>query len=157
MLKIQGLMKHPCREWAPSLTGVIDVHRVSQMMCAMHIRHHSASAGGLCGGLVGKREELVLPERMRLMLIRFLLLWQNSWDTQLVRRNGLFWLIVSETSVHGQLAPLLSSLCRGSTSQQKCMAEESWSLHGDWEAERERERGRDWGPCIPFRDTPPII
>jgi hypothetical protein len=23
--------------------------------------------------------------------------------------------------------------------------------------ERERERGRDWGPCIPFRDTPPII
>jgi hypothetical protein len=55
--------------------------------------------------------------------ITSLLLWQNIQDKQLFRRKGLFWLIVSEVSVHVCLALLLctnsSTVHHGGRAQKK--------------------------------------
>jgi hypothetical protein len=40
------------------------------------------------------------------VLVSFPALWRNSWDNQRKRRKDLFWLMVSEVSIHSQLALL---------------------------------------------------
>lgn len=53
------------------------------------------------------------------------------------RRKDLFWFIVSEVSVHGQLVP-----CSGPEVRQKSMVEESCSAHDSQELRAGKERGR---------------
>jgi hypothetical protein len=43
-------------------------------------------------------------------LVSFPLICQNTWDNQFKRGKDLFWLIVSEDSVHGQLTLLFLGL-----------------------------------------------
>jgi hypothetical protein len=74
---------------------------------------------------------------------------------QFKRREDLFWLTFSEVSVYGQLAPLCYG--DGKDHGRTGVEEQSCSTQDSWYADRERERERDQGPKIPFKDTSPVI
>jgi hypothetical protein len=70
-------------------------------------------------------------------------------ENQLIRRKGLFWITISEVSVHGHLVPLPLSLWQHSHHGG------SMCLPRGGEG-RKREVGRGWGPNIPFKGMPPM-
>jgi hypothetical protein len=78
-------------------------------------------------------------------LVIFLLLQQNPWDSQLVRRRGLFWLTVWEVSVHGPLGTLLLGLIR-----QHITADVCDKGHCLPRSSQETERGRHQCPQSPW-------
>jgi hypothetical protein len=53
---------------------------------------------------------------------------RNTWEKPFKKRKDLFWLLVSEVTVHGQLAPLLLGLQGGRTSWQKDVIEQNCSI-----------------------------
>jgi hypothetical protein len=57
-------------------------------------------------------------------------------------KKDLFWLTVSEVSVHGQLAPLLWASGKVETSWWEHVAKQSYIPHGSQEVERDREGPR---------------
>jgi hypothetical protein len=75
-------------------------------------------------------------------------------DTMNLKKNkGLFWLIVLEVSIHGQLAPLQINVTRQHITVVAC-DRVSCSSHHSQEARRVTGGGK--GPNIPFKGMPPM-
>jgi hypothetical protein len=53
-----------------------------------------------------------------------------------MKRKGLFWLMVSEVSVHGPLTPLLEARGEANIMATRSCSKTDCLCHGDWEAER---------------------
>jgi hypothetical protein len=67
-----------------------------------------------------------------------------------LKEERFVWLMVSEGSVRGWLAPLIWPLVRQNIVVVGEYAEKSCSPHGNQDAERELERERGWRQVIPF-------
>jgi hypothetical protein len=95
------------------------------------------------------------------ILVRFLSLWQNTWDKLTYRRKGLVWVTASEFSFYGPLALflLLSATTEcfvGTCGKAEQLVYLVMARKQERERERERERGREGpGSNIPFIVTLP--
>jgi hypothetical protein len=82
--------------------------------------------------------------------INFPSLSQNTWQKQFKRKKSLFWLMLSEVSIHGHMALVLLGLWWGRT---------WWGSRWGYEVvhavvDRRQQRRRHRGHNISFRGTP---
>lgn len=70
------------------------------------------------------------------VLVSFLLQCQNTWNNQLTRTKGLFWLAASEPAFHGQLAFTLGPVVYMSRNAQQKKLLTSWQ-----QGSKERQEG----------------
>jgi hypothetical protein len=81
-------------------------------------------------------------------MFKLSVVWQNTWENQLIRRKGWFCLTVSEVSVHGWLASSFPGLWWGRTSW--WLVCDTAKLLTSWRlGSKERERKtRFWITCL---------
>jgi hypothetical protein len=89
-----------------------------------------------------------------LVLVSFLLLWQNTWDDKFIKRKALFSLPVLEISFHGWLFHCFRAWGEAEHHDRECVMKQA-----RWPGSRERERetGGSQSPNILFKGTTPVI
>jgi hypothetical protein len=77
------------------------------------------------------------------VLVSFLSLWQNTWGNQLLREQGLFWLMVSGVSVHSWLGLLFFEAYSKAEhcGPWEAQGRGNCSSHGNKKAKREEVEG----------------
>lgn len=112
--------------YIPEYAGILTVKNLMEERPrgSLHNARRSLAMGILWFGWVGT----IHAERNRVFLISINRLFVSvTWKNWLTRRKDWFWLMVSEASIHGHLAPCSGTCGEVEHSGREHMGEQSWS------------------------------